>query len=85
MKAFERIFRKHLGSKSAQEALVEAVEITFGERACLLCFERDHSHCHRSIVAVEMAEKRKLQIQHLSVQQGLAEKVYCGDLEKECV
>jgi len=65
MQTFERIFRARLEGRAAQEALEQAVEITSGVRACLLCFERDHSGCHRAIVAEEMADREAFQIRHL--------------------
>ena len=60
MQTFERIFRAHLEGREAQEALEQAVEITSGVRACLLCFERDHSGCHRAIVAAENGGSRSI-------------------------
>ena len=65
----------------AQEALEQAVEITSGVRACLLCFERDHSGCHRAIVAAEMADREAFQIRHLGVRHGLAKEAGYGDFE----
>ena len=81
MQTFERIFRAHMEGKEAQEALEKALDITSGMRACLLCFERDHSGCHRAIVAEEMANRRTIPIRHLGVRHGLAEKVNGGDFE----
>lgn len=81
MQTFERIFRAHLEGTAAQEALEQAVEITSGVRACLLCFERDHSGCHRAIVAEEMADREAFQIRHLGVRHGLAEEAGYGDFE----
>lgn len=79
---FERIFRAHLKGRAAREALNQALEITSpGVRACLLCFERDHSGCHRAIVAAEMANREAFQISHLGVRHGLAEETGYSDLE----
>lgn len=49
--AMHRIFRAHMQEPAAQLDLARAREIAAAEPACLLCFERDHSHCHRQIVA----------------------------------
>ncbi len=49
--AMRRIFSAHLATPEAQLDLARARDIAAGERVCLLCFERDHTHCHRSIVA----------------------------------
>ena len=49
--AMHRIFRKHMQGAEAQAELAQAAAIAAAEPACLLCFERDHAECHRSIVA----------------------------------
>lgn len=84
MKTFERIFRDHLRGAEAQGALVQALDITTRARACLLCFERDHSRCHRIIVAEEMASREAIQVRHIGVRHGIAEKTDHGDFNVEC-
>ena len=69
---FERIFRTHLSRDASQEALINAVEIAKSARACLLCFERQHTCCHRSIVAEAMVERDRFRVRHLGVRAGLA-------------
>ncbi len=69
---FERIFRAHLAHDVSQEALTVAVDIAMRARATLLCFERDHACCHRSIVAEAMADREPFKVRHLGVRQGLA-------------
>jgi uncharacterized protein (DUF488 family) len=49
--AMHRIFRAHMQAPEALADLARAAEIAAAEPACLLCFERDHTHCHRQIVA----------------------------------
>jgi uncharacterized protein (DUF488 family) len=49
--AMHRIFRAHMHETAAQVDLARAAEIAAAEPACLLCFERDHTNCHRQIVA----------------------------------
>jgi uncharacterized protein (DUF488 family) len=49
--ALHRIFGAHMQTLEAQADLARAIAIAADDRACLLCFERDHTHCHRSIVA----------------------------------
>jgi uncharacterized protein (DUF488 family) len=63
---FERIFRTHLSGDPAQQALTEAVDIAAERRACLVCLERDHARCHRSIVAEAMGERADFQVRHLT-------------------
>lgn len=81
MQTFQRIFRAHLESDDAQIALQQALDMTSGARACLLCFERDHCGCHRKIVAEEMANRESIQIRHIGVRHGLAKERAYGDFE----
>jgi uncharacterized protein (DUF488 family) len=46
-----RIFAAHLQTPEAETDLARAIAITADKRTCLLCFERDHAHCHRDMVA----------------------------------
>ncbi len=47
----ERIFREHMTSDRAQAELAQAKDLARERPACLLCFERDHTTCHRRLVA----------------------------------
>ena len=60
------IYQAHLTTSTAQadlEALADLVRS--GRRACLLCFEADPAHCHRSLVAGALAARLPLRIAHL--------------------
>ena len=47
----KRIFLEHMTEDVAQEELERLAGIIRGSRpVCLMCFEADPSHCHRSIV-----------------------------------
>lgn len=63
MQTFERVFRSHMETDRARAALRHAIRIASDSRACLLCFERDHCGCHRTIVAEKMAMK----VRHLEI------------------
>lgn len=65
MEGFERIFRAHLTRDASQDALTTAVDIATRSRAALLCFERDHACCHRTIVAEAMAGRKPFKVRHL--------------------
>jgi len=80
MTTFRRIFEAHLESENAQEALEHAIGISSDEQACLLCFERDHSSCHRAIVAEEMANREAVKIRHIGVRHGLSQEADRGKL-----
>jgi uncharacterized protein (DUF488 family) len=61
-----RIFLAHLGTSAAQAALEALGEIVrSGRRVCLLCFEADAAHCHRSLVADALAALVPLRVTHL--------------------
>jgi uncharacterized protein (DUF488 family) len=53
-----RIYAKHLKTPQAIEAMNELIRLVkAGKPICLLCFERDPEHCHRSRIA-EIVRKR---------------------------
>ena len=60
-----RIFRAHMQSDRAQAELASATDLARSQRVCLLCFERDHAACHRSIVASMIAARTGQPIRHL--------------------
>ena len=66
VRAMMRIFSGHMQSDEAQADLANALSLAAGHRACLLCFERDHTTCHRAIVAGLIAERTGLAIRHLT-------------------
>jgi uncharacterized protein (DUF488 family) len=60
------IFAEHLATPEAQDELHTLAEIVrSGRRACLLCFEADPEHCHRSLVAAALAERMPIEVSHL--------------------
>jgi uncharacterized protein (DUF488 family) len=60
------IFVAHLATPAAQAEL-EALAglVRSGRRVCLLCFEADPAHCHRSMVADALGELLPVQVTHL--------------------
>ena len=63
---FRRIFAAHMMTTAAQQALSEAVAAASKSIACLLCFEQDHTNCHRCIVAESMARRGRFSLVHLA-------------------
>lgn len=51
---FRRIYTGHLRGPNAQASLKDLAELALTQSVCLLCFERDPTHCHRSIVAAHL-------------------------------
>lgn len=70
--AFRRIFRAHMARIESQEALAQAAQIARRAKACLLCFEREHALCHRTIVADAIVKRESMKIRHIGVREGLA-------------
>jgi uncharacterized protein (DUF488 family) len=60
------IFRKHLDRQLARAELDALADIVQGgRRVCLLCFEADPAHCHRSLVAKALGELVPIEVRHL--------------------
>ena len=64
----QRIFGEHLATDRAQEALASLAELVSGQRVCLLCFEADPAHCHRSLVADALRALVPVDVTHLMPQ-----------------
>lgn len=64
VEAFRKIYTAHLLQDQQQLALLTLMEIAKSAPTCLLCFERDPTSCHRSIVA-EHLKFHALQTFHL--------------------
>lgn len=62
-----RIFDRHLKTPGAREAMDELTTLVrSGRRVCLLCYERDHAHCHRRRVAELVCEQVGTKVDHLA-------------------
>ena len=57
-------FREYLAT---QHTLLDTLARTTTGSVALLCYERNHAECHRSIVADALARRTKSLIQHLTV------------------
>lgn len=65
---FRAIFAAHMDLPASRNALHDAISLATEKKSVLLCFERDPTHCHRTIVAMRMAALSSLQIKNLGVQ-----------------
>ena len=60
------IYLRHLATVGAQAELSELVELLRSRRrVCLLCFEADPAHCHRSMVADAVRAILPVRVTHL--------------------
>jgi uncharacterized protein (DUF488 family) len=64
----ETIYRVHMQGDEPQAALAEATALARADRSCLLCFEREPSHCHRRIVAEMVAAATGQAVENLRVE-----------------
>lgn len=69
---FRRIFLSHLKTDEAQKGLEEAANLVATASTCLLCYERDPTVCHRTLVADALIERIDAKINHLGVRQGIS-------------
>jgi uncharacterized protein (DUF488 family) len=77
---WKSIFRSHLATKSAQDALMVLVDLARVRRTCLLCLEDDVETCHRKIVADAAATFAGFSVTHLSIRTTAAKTQTSGYL-----
>ncbi|MGE0224511.1 MAG: DUF488 family protein [Acetobacteraceae bacterium] len=63
----EPIFREHMAGDRPQAELAQVRLLAREQRACLLCFERDHMTCHRRFVAEMVTAETGQAVEHLAV------------------
>ena len=59
------IFLEHMETPAARAELEALAGLVEARQVCVLCFEADPSHCHRSIVVEQLARLRPLRVRHL--------------------
>ena len=65
-----RIFAKHLKTPQAKEELDElSALVNKAGPICLLCYERNHEHCHRRFIAEIIEERDGVTIENLEARQ----------------
>jgi uncharacterized protein (DUF488 family) len=65
-----RIYAKHLKTAKAKEELDELSELVKKSGpVCILCYERDHRHCHRQWIAEIIEERDGIKIENLVAKQ----------------
>lgn len=66
----QRIFSKHLKTPQAREELDElSAMVKKAGPVCLLCYERDHAHCHRQWIAQIIQERNGVRVENLAGKQ----------------
>lgn len=65
-----RIYRAHLATPAARSEMDTLADLARGDRRlCLLCFEADPAHCHRTLVAEALGKLVDVDVQHLLAKQ----------------
>jgi uncharacterized protein (DUF488 family) len=65
-----KIYAKHLKTAQAKEELDELSALVRKSGAvCILCYERDHRHCHRRWIAEIIEEREWVRIENLAARQ----------------
>lgn len=54
---FRAIYNRHLAQIEPQQALKDLASLVTKHSACLMCFERDPTECHRLIVASQLPKQ----------------------------
>src|SRR3954470_17191871 len=66
MKTLERIYARHLKTPQAKEQLDElSALVKKAGPVCILCYERDHQHCHRKWIAEIIHERDRTKTENL--------------------
>lgn len=60
-----KIFLEHMETVEARSELAALSELVDARQVCVLCFEADPAHCHRSIVVEQLAKLRPVRVHHL--------------------
>lgn len=83
--SFRRIFFAHMETSEAQAGLLQLRELVTGRRVALLCYEADHTQCHRTIVAALLAPRANLDVDHLKVAtcRGMRDAERTGDYSRQ--
>lgn len=65
-----KIYTKHLQTPQAKEELDElSALVKKSGPICILCYERDHRHCHRRWIAEIIEERDDVKIENLAARQ----------------
>jgi len=66
----QKIYAKHLKTPQAREELDElSALVKKAGPVCLLCYERDHRHCHRRWIAELIEERDGVKVENLAAPQ----------------
>jgi uncharacterized protein (DUF488 family) len=68
--ALHKIYARHLKTSQAKEGLDELTSLVKKSGpVCILCYERDHRHCHRQWIAEIIEDRDGVRIENLAAPQ----------------
>ena len=66
-----KIYNAHLKTPQAKEQMDELASLVkSGGPVCLLCYERDHAHCHRQWIAEIIEDRDQVKVKNLIAPQS---------------
>jgi uncharacterized protein (DUF488 family) len=66
VKTLEQIYAKHLKTPQARQEMDELITlIAKAGPVCILCYERDHTNCHRRFIAEIVEDREGVAIENL--------------------
>jgi uncharacterized protein (DUF488 family) len=66
----QKIYARHLKTAQAKEELDQlSALVTKSGPVCILCYERDHRHCHRKWIAEIIEERDDVTVENLTAPQ----------------
>lgn len=66
IRALERIYAKHLKTPQAREEMDElSTLVAKSGPVCILCYERDHTNCHRRFIAEVIEDRDGVAVENL--------------------
>ncbi len=69
--ALHKIYAKHLKTPRAREELDElSALVSKSGPVCILCYERDHAHCHRQWIAEVIEDRDGVKVENLLAPQA---------------
>jgi len=81
---FRQIFKAHMETSAARDELAALRKVLETESCVLLCYERDHRHCHRQLLCDDLQRLGSIQVQHIGVQPAAGRRRAHSDGAERC-
>lgn len=71
---FARVFEAQLATPEARAALAELLDLSRRETVCLMCYKREPSQCHRTLICERLQADADIEIRDLYPPSPVAER-----------